>query len=69
MVLPDEFLFFMHALSGSRKNLWTLQLVIREIVIQSTTTEMMELGLISLDQIMAKEALKYTSIVVSSLPL
>jgi putative aldouronate transport system permease protein len=54
---------------GSRKNLWTLQLVIREIVIQSTTTEMMELGLISLDQIMAKEALKYTSIVVSSLPL
>jgi len=54
---------------GSRKDLWTLQLVIREIVIQSTTTEMMEVGLVSLEQIMAKEALKYTSIVVSSLPL
>ncbi len=54
---------------GSRRDLWTLQLVIREIVIQSTTTEMMELGLVSLEQIMAKEALKYTSIIVASVPL
>ncbi len=54
---------------GSRKDLWTLQLVIREIVIQSTTTEMMDVGLVSLDQIMAKEAIKYTVIIVSSLPL
>lgn len=54
---------------GSQKEWWTLQLVIREIVIQSTTTEMMEVGLVSLDQIMAKEAIKYTVIIVSSLPL
>ena len=54
---------------GSQKEWWTLQLVIREIVIQSTTTEMMDVGLVSLDQIMAKEAIKYTVIIVSSLPL
>jgi putative aldouronate transport system permease protein len=54
---------------SSQKELWPLQLVIREIVIQSTTTEMMEVGLVSLEQIMAKEALKYTSIIVASLPL
>lgn len=54
---------------GSEKEWWTLQLVIREIVIQSTTTEMMDVGLVSLDQIMAKEAIKYTVIIVSSLPL
>ncbi len=54
---------------SSQKNLWPLQLVVREIVIQSTTTEMMEVGLVSLEQIMAKEALKYTSIVVASVPL
>lgn len=54
---------------GSRKDLWTLQLIIREIVIQNTTTEMMEVGLVSLEQIMAKESLKYTSIIVASLPL
>lgn len=54
---------------GSKKEWWTLQLVIREIVIQSTTTEMMDVGLVSLDQIMAKEAIKYTVIIVSSLPL
>lgn len=54
---------------GSQKQWWTLQLVIREIVIQATATEMMELGLVSIEQIMAKEALKYTVIIVSSLPL
>ena len=54
---------------GSQKEWWTLQLVIREIVIQATATEMMELGLVSIEQIMAKEALKYTVIIVSSLPL
>jgi putative aldouronate transport system permease protein len=54
---------------SSQKELWPLQLIIREIVIQSTTTEMMEVGLVSLEQIMAKEALKYTSIIVASLPL
>jgi len=61
--------FFTALIYLSKRRLFPLQLILREILIQSQTEDMVELEAGHLERILESEVLKYAVILISSLPM